>query len=111
MNKLKYRVIQESEELIVITANGGVACIRQAESITDDEPRVSTTDYYSLRLDELDNDADSVWEALAEGSMSYNDWETSEYDDPSLVKDALEWLEPTVELWTRDDSLYTEIDF
>jgi hypothetical protein len=87
---MRYNLIETGDEVIVITSDGGVACIRQAEPF-DDTPRVATTDYYQTRLTDIPL-VDDVWTELAEGKMYAEDWETREFNDLALVFDALQWL-------------------
>ena len=95
---MKYQVIVNlnEEECTVITASGGIVCIRSAESINESSPRLSTTDYYQRKITDIpaeDISADaSVYEHLAEGKMYYNDWRDTPYNSPSLINDALSWL-------------------
>lgn len=104
---MKYRIITEPDEITIITEDGGVVCVREAESI-DTEPRETVTDYYSMKLTEIDilND---IWEELAEGTIYCTDWETAKFDSDEVIKDALNWLVTSETEFTRDDSLFTNL--
>lgn len=104
---MKYRIITEPDEITIITGNGGIVCVREAESI-DTEPREAVTDYYHMKLTEIDTTND-IWEELAEGTIYCNDWETAKFNSDEVVKDALNWLVPNETEFTRDDSLFTNL--
>ena len=86
----------DSDELTIICSDGGVACIRVAEPLDDDTPRIATTDYYQSRLTDINPDCFKedvdVWNCLAEGHMYYNDWEDKPFNSLALINDALSWL-------------------
>lgn len=112
MNKgaMRYRVI-ELDERIVLTEDGGVACIRTADEMDTGDGRESTTDYYQDRItqelvDSLE-EGGSIWDILSEGKMYYNDWTTPELD-PEHIKDALAWLCIDCE-FKRDDTIWSAI--
>lgn len=98
-----------SEEITVVTQDGGIACIRYAEPCSETPLRVATTDYYQTRITQLeDPTADNVWELLAEGKMYANDW-NKEYNSLELIQDALNWLCLGEENWEICDNLFPEI--
>lgn len=106
---MKFRVIIEKDELTVITEDGGISCIREAEPVFEDEPRTAVTDYYYKKLTEEGINRDNVFEVLAEGSMQANDWPDTSFNDLDLVKDALRWLNPYVFRWELVDDLFVDI--
>ncbi len=89
---MKYRTIIGKEDITVITEDGGIANIHYAEELDEGDKRKSVTEYYQARFTQemLDSGAD-IWEEVGEGNMYYNNW-TCEYDDPTLIGDALKWL-------------------
>lgn len=99
---MKYRIIFETDELIVITENGGVACIRHVEDMSE-EPRIAVTDYYHTNLNEINPDGD-VFEQLAEGYVTHKDWATTQYNSLTALYDALAVLTESEE----EDHLVTE---
>lgn len=82
----KYRTIVVCGEVVVITEDGGVACIRV--NIGDDY--ITTIDYYQNRINE-DTKPYTIWDELGEGKMYCDDF-TTPYTDPKHVQTALEWL-------------------
>ena len=114
METIKFRVYEESsEEIIIITEDGGVACIRDAEPIDDTDTRIATSEYYQSRITN-DTNTDNIFEELGEGTMYYNDWDETEcadHLDERLITDALEWLVcATVGVeFVRDDTIWTNI--
>lgn len=97
---IKINISVDSEEVILVCSDGGVACIRSADPLDEDTPRVATTEYYQSRLTDIDptlivdNDEEciDVWSLLGEGSMYYNDWQETPYNSLFLINEALEWL-------------------
>jgi len=94
---MKYRVIEIDCERIVITEDGGIACIAKAEPIEDGDGRIAKTEYYQERVTEemLNDEDDDVYSQVGEGELYINDWTKEDctgYEDPKLVTDALEWL-------------------
>ena len=105
---MKFRLIKDSEEIIVITEDGGVATIRDVEGYVDGDfggkDRKSTTDYYQGRLNSKMIDEDNIWESLGEGKMYWNDWKTP-FDNPEHVEDALNWL-CVGEVFVADENIW-----
>ena len=101
---MKYRVIKKDEELTIILADGGIACIRDVDD--DSSGRQSTTDYYQSRFTQemLDNNK-NIWEEVGKGKMYYNDW-TTPFDDPKHIEDALEWLCCDCNEFELDESIW-----
>jgi hypothetical protein len=107
---VKFRLIIESDEITVITENGGVACIREAADLSKDEPRIAVTDYYQSRLtDDESINADNVFECLAEGKMYCNDWAVVPFNSMTAVEDALAWLCPDITEWEITNDLFTHL--
>jgi len=116
METIKYRVIADSsEENIIVTSNGNVACIRETFDGAD-APRVATTEYYQMPLTEIDKslineeECVDVWTLLGEGKMYYNDWnkdQVEDHNDPKLVEDCLQWFGGATE-FVRDDTIQTD---
>ena len=109
-----------SDEVTIITEDGGLACIREAEAISnvgdkDYEPRVATSDYYQRRIpntpDELKefSECEDIWEYLAEGKMYYDDWPTQAFNSWEAIHTALQWLAPHEENYEFVSELFTEI--
>lgn len=96
----KMNIFKSSDEIIIVLENGGVACIREAEPIDDNTPRIATTDYYELTvLDvdtslicETDEESVNIWNLLAEGNIYYEDWAEDKFDREKLLHDAIENL-------------------
>ena len=89
---MKYRLMEYSDEIVVILEDGGIACIRDIDATDDMPDRQSTTDYYQTRFTQEDWDSqENIWEIVGEGKMYYNDWDTP-FNDPKHIQDALEWL-------------------
>jgi len=93
---MKVQLIIESDELTIITENGGIACSREAEPLSETEPRVSTVDLYEMPLTEIDveslTDEHNVWCALGEGNMYYEDFEKQKFNSYNVITFMLEWL-------------------
>ncbi len=90
---MKYRITKNDEEVTVITEDGSIASIRYADELDEGDNRTAVTDYYQSRFTQEDIDSDdSIWEILGEGKMYYKDWYETDFDNPKLVQDALEWL-------------------
>lgn len=106
---MKYRLIKTSDEVTVVTEDGGIACIREIDAIGE-TPRTATTDYYQSRITSLDN-TDDLYEKLGDGKMFYVDWETAKFDSQEVLDDALAWLCTTETTWERDDSLFPDVVF
>jgi hypothetical protein len=118
---MKYRLIKTSDEITIVTEDGGVACIRQAEPLSalDDTcpNRQSTADYYQSRIDlvafaefEKANPGEGIYIFLGEGKMYYEDWDVP-FDTPQPLADAMQWLVVDESNFVRDDSLFTSIEF
>ena len=107
---MKFRLIIKNDEVTVITEDGGVACIREAEDLSKDEPRIAVTDYYQSRLtDDESINADNVFECLAEGKMYCNDWEVVPFNSMTAVEDALAWLCPHITQWEITNDLFSHL--
>ncbi len=104
---MKFRIILEEGELTVITQDGGIACMREAEPV--DTPIVAVTDYYYDKLTDTTITKDNVFEVLAEGKMVCSDWTILKFNNPVLVTDALSWLNPEIKDWELVDDLFVEI--
>ncbi len=106
---MKFSLIIDHEETTVITEDGGIACIRIAENLSDDEVRTSVTDYYQSRLTEVpDEDADELFAHLAEGKMYCKDWEEAKYNSLEVIQDALEWLCVGEKDWELTEELFPQ---
>jgi len=107
---MKFRLIVANDEVIVITEDGGIACIREAEALSKDEPRIATTDYYQSRLTDFESiNSDNIFECLAEGKMYHNDWAVVSFNSMTAVEDALAWLCPHVTQWEIVNDLFTQL--
>lgn len=107
---MKFRIIHENDEIIVLTEDGGIACIRQAEDIDNNTPREAVTDYYqSLITDFPDANSDDLFEFLAEGKMYCKDWASTPYNSLKAIQDALDWLCLGQTEWEMTDTLFTDI--
>jgi len=116
METIKYRVIVDSsEENIIVTDKGDVACIRETFDGVD-APRIATTEYYQMPLTEVDksriNNIDTdVWCLLGEGKMYYDDWnkdQVEDHNDPKLIEDCLQWFYGDTAEFVRDDTIQTD---
>lgn len=95
---MKVRLIIENDEVIIITEDGGIACIREAEPLEGIcDNRIATTDYYQNRLHAEPMTQDNVFEVLAEGKMYYNDWDKHPYNSWVNILDAIQWLVSSTE--------------
>lgn len=107
---MKFRLIQLTNEIVVVTECGGVATIAQPERCNEDDNRTAITDYFCLRITDLKNPTkDNVWDLLAEGKAQYNEWTHHKYNDIELINDALKWLNPCEKHWELVGDLFTEI--
>jgi hypothetical protein len=107
---MQYRIITETDEIIILTEDGGIALIREAADISDDQPRTAVTDYYHSRITEYEEvDADNVFELLAEGDMSAKDWQTTVFNSDETINDALNWLCLRQKEWSPCNNLFAEI--
>lgn len=93
---VKINLTFESDEVTIVCEDGGVACIRKADDLDKNTPRIATTDYYQSRLtsidpDELTEERD-VWARLGEGNMFYEDWDEKPFNSFYLICEALVWL-------------------
>lgn len=108
---MKFRLLvdENEKELTVLTEDGGIACIREADDISPNEPRIATTDYYHIRITELESATpENLFDLLGEGMMSCNDWADDQYNSLILIQDALSWLSPTEVEWNLCDSIFSE---
>jgi hypothetical protein len=104
---MKFRMIidEDQREITVLTENGGVACIREAEG----DDRLAVTDYYQSRLTDFDGlTADNAFDLLGQGKMYCNDWDVP-YNDLGLILDALKWLAVGETSWQHTESLFNEL--
>ena len=106
---MKFRLIIESDEITVITEDGGIACTREAETIDGSMTRIAVTDYYQSRLTEKGITSDNVFEILAEGAMYHMDWSALSFNSLTVIHDALTWLCPGETSWEIVDDLFTDI--
>jgi len=109
---MKFRLVHNEveQELIVLTENGGIALLRSAPAHSDDEVRVSTTDFYHARVTDFPNATkDNIFDLLAEKEMSYEDYETDTYSSLTCIKDALHWLCPKETSWEISEDLFTDL--
>ena len=86
---MKYRLIKDDVLVIVITEDGGAACIESDWS--NDQKYLSYTEYYQDRFTKEMLDKGDIWDQLSCGKMYRSDWET-DFDNPGHIRDALEWL-------------------
>lgn len=106
---MKFSLILNSEEITVITEDGGIACIREAEDMSPDEPRESVTDYYQMRLTDVPaSEADGLFEHLAEGKIYCKDWVNAKYNSLEVIEDALSWLCVGESNWELVDNLFPQ---
>lgn len=113
---MKFRMIIKEEEITVITEDGGIACISKAEPIsngsiddtTQNEPRTATSEYYSERIAQDGINQDNVFDILAEGEIYSSDWADKQFNDLSLVQEALDWLNPNEESWEVCEDIFNE---
>ena len=92
---MKFRLlIDESEkEITVLTEDGGIACIREADDITELESATP----------------ENLFDLLGDGKMSCDDWADEQYNSLILIQDALTWLSPSEVEWNLCDSIFTEL--
>jgi hypothetical protein len=50
-----------------------------------------------------------VFEALAEGKMYANDWETDAFNSQTVIDDALAWLVVGETEFVRDDGIFADL--
>ncbi len=111
---MKFRLVLDPNEpeITVITEDGGIACIRQAEDIgpSPEEKRIAVSDYYDTRIPDLtDCNRDNLFECLAEEATIYHDdWKDKPYNDLSVIYEALNWLCPAAESWELVNDLFTD---
>ena len=105
---MKFRIIQEPDELTIVTEKGGVVCIRSAEPVNN-IPRTAATDYYHKVISEDGMNSNNVFEKLAEGDMESTDWSSEKFNSVVVIHDALFWLDPEQEEWLLVDDLFTDI--
>lgn len=107
---MKFRVQMDEEELTIFTEDGGVACIRVAEPISDDEERIATTDYYQSRIDLSDPEctSDNLWEYLGEGKLYHEDWAHTKYNSLKAIQHALDWLCVGNDDWELSEDLFED---
>ena len=103
---VKYRIVNLDEnELVVITENGGVVCIRTPKCDNDTDVVAISEYYQSYITDEMTST--NIFDILADGKVYYNDWNNTQcsgHTDEKLVGDALNWL-GCVDC-VRDDSIF-----
>ena len=102
---VKYRVISNEEETIIITEDGGIGAFRYSE----EDGVETTTEYFQDRLTDDIIDMNNVWDILAEGKAYYNDWDR-EYkpEDDFFINDVLNWLYVGDFEFVRDDTIWSE---
>ena len=107
---MKFRIIYDSEEITIITEDGGIACIRKAIDMGPDEPRIAVSDYYSVRIPDLEGaNEDNLFECLAEEATIYHDdWKDTPYNSLKTITAALDWLCVGEENWELTDDLFTD---
>lgn len=111
---MKFRLILDTNEpeITVITEDGGIACIRQADDITGspEGKRIAVSDYYDTRINSLtDCDKDNLFECLAEEAKIYHDdWADKSYNDISVIQTALHWLSPNADTWELVNDLFVD---
>jgi len=108
---MKFRIIFDDgeNEITVITEDGGIACIREVEEISSDEPRIAVTDYYQMRLTDVpSSETDELFEYLAEGQIFHNDWSDVKYNSLTAIEDALIWLCGAETDWEITDDLFPQ---
>lgn len=108
---MKFRLIIDNneKEITVLTENGGIACIRQADDISPDEPRMALTEYYGSRLVDIPTNREGdIFEWLSEGSIYFKDWTVEKYNSLTAIQDALSWLVVGQVDWELSDSIFTQ---
>jgi hypothetical protein len=104
---MKFRIVFNANEITVITQDGGIACIREADDIIPGEPRTAVTDYYQNRLtDVLQNEEGTLFDRLAEGKMYQKDWSNVEFNSLVAIQDALSWLCMGIKNWEICEDLF-----
>lgn len=107
---MKFRVIPNQDFIIIITEDGGVACIDEAEDISDDEPRTAKTEFYQSRFTNIEGvTSENVFSLLSEGKMYITDWDTAHFHSQETITDALNWLCVGETEWTKCDDLFLDI--
>jgi len=105
---MKYRLIEEIDEITIITELGGIVCVRETE---DQDGRIATADYYHLSLLEIDVEKQEIWNQLSEGTIDCIDYTITPFDHYSVIDEALEWLCPNVTKFELDNSIFSNVDF
>ncbi len=104
---MKYRLVKNEDEIIVIVEDGGIATIREVEELDEGDGRQATTDYYQDRLTKEMIADDDVWGNLGNGNMYWNDWKTP-FNNPEHIVDALEWLCVGEDNFEVDENIWKE---
>jgi hypothetical protein len=111
---MKFRLLLDPSEpeITIVTEDGGIACIRQAEDMgpSPEEKRIAVSDYYSVRIPALtDCNSQNLFECLAEEATIYHDdWKDKPYNDLSVIQTALDWLNPNEENWELVNNLFVD---
>lgn len=105
---MKFRLIFETDEITILTEDGGIACIREAEAMSPDEPRIAVTDYYQMRITDVPLCTDNLFEYLAEGKMYHKDWPDTPYNNVLAIQDALAWLCLGETNWEVSDEIFPQ---
>jgi hypothetical protein len=106
---MKIRIIQDKNEITVITEDGGIACIREADDMSPEEPRIAVTDYYQMKITDPSMTSENLFECLAEGKMYHKDWIDVKYNSLTAIEDALAWLCSAETSFEVSDDLFTRL--
>ena len=79
--KTKYSIIEESDEIIIRTDDGGVASIFY-------NGEAFITEYYQNRCKKNTPD----WEELSKGKKYIKEWDIKDHVTEEMIYDALNWL-------------------
>jgi hypothetical protein len=115
-NKVQVIQNQADNEVIIVTCNGGVACIREVEPVDDNDHRISTTEMFKRRLTDISpediTEECDIWSNLGEGEMQYEDSDNKPYNSLSLLISAIEWLGVDADnCLLVEDALFPDIHF
>jgi hypothetical protein len=96
--KMKYRVIKDQGDLIIVTEDGGVAYYSK---------ETLSTELFQGNLNDVSPESD-LWDELSDGNVYIQDWEDGT-DEQKIVQDALNWLvAPAPDNWQHDEALFSE---
>ena len=105
---MKYKLIKTNNEITVLTADGGLAEIREVEESSAGDGRQSVTEYYQTHFTKNELlDYEGVHCILGQGKMYYNDW-TTPFTNPDHIVDALNWLAPGETEYILDETIWPE---